>query len=109
MDVWMHQAHQRSNPSRTNPPLQVPARQRNLYVHAAVEGMDGGKRSYETVRLGLGGPYLPFGGPFGGPGRLVVSVGQSISCLRHVLLCLELAENGQPFIVKAQLADPAVS
>ena len=40
----------------------------------------------ETARLGLGGPYLPFGGPE----RLVLSVGQSIGCLGHVRLCIEL-------------------
>ena len=44
----------------------------------------------ETARLGLGGPYLPFGGPE----RLVVSVGQSIGCLGHVRLCID--QNHKP-------------
>ena len=36
----------------------------------------------ETVNLCLGGPYVLFGGP----GQLVVLVGQPISCLGRVLL-----------------------
>ena len=45
----------------------------------------------ETVRLGLEGLYLPFGGPE----RLAVRVGQSIDCLGHARLCVELGSEWQ--------------
>ena len=45
----------------------------------------------ETVRLGLEGLYLPLGGPE----RLAVRVGQSIDCLGHARLCVELGSEWQ--------------